>query len=108
MFSSLHRLVSRLQGKAVSQRQDDSGLTTRLMIFTLVLFEVASPAQVGELHITIQEAQRGQGEEGRGVFILSGCLSTMVAPVFLPILGKDFALETGWMPLTIQDTGLDS
>ena len=69
MFSSLHRLVSRLQGKAVSQRQDDSGLTTRLMIFTLVLFEVASPAQVGELHITIQEAQRGQGEEGRGVII---------------------------------------
>ena len=66
MFSSLHRLVSRLQGKAVSQRQDDTGLTTRLMIFTLVLFEVASPAQVGELHITIQEAQRGQGEEGRG------------------------------------------
>lgn len=42
------------------------------------------------------------GEEGRGVFILSGCLSTMVAPVFLPILGKDFALETGWMPLTIR------
>ena len=45
---------------------------------------------------------------GEGVFILSGCLSTMVAPVFLPILDKDFALETGWMPLTIQDTGLDS
>lgn len=42
------------------------------------------------------------------MFILSGCLSTVVAPVFLPILGKDFALETGWMPLTIQDTGLDS
>lgn len=48
------------------------------------------------------------GRWGGGVFILSGCLSTVVAPVFLPILGKDFALETGWMPLTIQDTGLDS
>lgn len=47
------------------------------------------------------------------VFILSGCmghyrkelcLSTMVVLVFLPILGKDFALETGCISLTIPDT----
>ena len=72
MFSSLHRLATFLQGKAVSQRQADSGLTTRLKMFTLVLFEVASPAQVGELHITIQEAQRGQGEEGGRSYIKNG------------------------------------
>lgn len=45
---------------------------------------------------------RGGSTEG-GVYFM-GCLSTMVAPVFLRILGKDFALETGWMPLTIPDT----
>ena len=32
--------------KAVSQRQDDSALTTHPRMFTLVLFEVVSPAQV--------------------------------------------------------------
>lgn len=49
IFSSLHRIASRLQVTAVSQQQDDSGITTHLKMFTLALFEVVSPAQVREL-----------------------------------------------------------
>ena len=49
MSGSLRRIASRLQVTAVSQRQDDSGITTHLKMSTLALFEVTSPAQVRKL-----------------------------------------------------------